>query len=197
MEKSRFKKQLEFLIKADKLKNVLRQTAVVDESRQETVAEHSWHFALTAATLLEYSNFPKIDILKVLKMALVHDLVEVYAGDTFAYDEAGYADKEEREKEAADRIFGLLPEEQAAEFRGLWEEFEAMKTPEAVYAAAVDRLQPFINNYMTRGHTWRLHKVTSDKVYRRMEVVKQAMPELWGFVDEVIRDSIKKGYIKE
>ena len=197
MEKSRFKKQLEFLIKADKLKNVLRQTAVVDESRQETVAEHSWHFALTAATLLEYSNFPKIDILKVLKMALVHDLVEVYAGDTFAYDEAGYADKEEREKEAADRIFGLLPEEQAAEFRGLWEEFEAMETPEAVYAAAVDRLQPFINNYMTRGHTWRLHKVTSDKVYRRMEVVKQAMPELWGFVDEVIRDSIKKGYIKE
>lgn len=197
MEKSRFKKQLEFLIKADKLKNVLRQTAVVDESRQETVAEHSWHFALTAATLLEYSNFPKIDMLKVLKMALVHDLVEVYAGDTFAYDEAGYADKEEREKEAADRIFGLLPEEQAAEFRGLWEEFEAMKTPEAVYAAAVDRLQPFINNYMTRGHTWRLHKVTSDKVYRRMEVVKQAMPELWGFVDEVIRDSIKKGYIKE
>jgi putative hydrolase of HD superfamily len=197
MEKSRFKKQLEFLIKADKLKNVLRQTAVVDESRQETVAEHSWHFALTAATLLEYSNFPKIDILKVLKMALVHDLVEVYAGDTFAYDEAGYADKEEREKEAADRIFGLLPEEQSAEFRGLWEEFEAMETPEAVYAAAVDRLQPFINNYMTRGHTWRLHKVTSDKVYRRMEVVKQAMPELWGFVDEVIRDSIKKGYIKE
>lgn len=197
MEKSRFKKQLEFLIKADKLKNVLRQTAVVDESRQETVAEHSWHFALTAATLLEYSNFPKIDMLKVLKMALVHDLVEVYAGDTFAYDEAGYADKEEREKEAADRIFGLLPEEQSAEFRGLWEEFEAMETPEAVYAAAVDRLQPFINNYMTRGHTWRLHKVTSDKVYRRMEVVKQAMPELWGFVDEVIRDSIKKGYIKE
>lgn len=197
MENSRFEKQLEFLIKADKLKNVLRQTAVVDESRQETVAEHSWHFALTAATLLEYSNFPKIDMLKVLKMALVHDLVEVYAGDTFAYDEAGYADKEEREKEAADRIFGLLPEEQAAEFRGLWEEFEAMKTPEAVYAAAVDRLQPFINNYMTRGHTWRLHKVTSDKVYRRMEVVKQAMPELWGFVDEVIRDSIKKGYIKE
>lgn len=197
MENSRFEKQLEFLIKADKLKNVLRQTAVVDESRQETVAEHSWHFALTAATLLEYSNFPKIDILKVLKMALVHDLVEVYAGDTFAYDEAGYADKEEREKEAADRIFGLLPEEQSAEFRGLWEEFEAMETPEAVYAAAVDRLQPFINNYMTRGHTWRLHKVTSDKVYRRMEVVKQAMPELWGFVDEVIRDSIKKGYIKE
>lgn len=197
MENSRFEKQLEFLIKADKLKNVLRQTVLVDESRQETVAEHSWHFALTAATLLEYSNFPKIDILKVLKMALVHDLVEVYAGDTFAYDEAGYADKEEREKEAADRIFGLLPEEQAAEFRGLWEEFEAMKTPEAVYAAAVDRLQPFINNYMTRGHTWRLHKVTSDKVYRRMEVVKQAMPELWGFVDEVIRDSIKKGYIKE
>jgi putative hydrolase of HD superfamily len=192
MENSRFEKQLEFLIKADKLKNVLRQTVLVDESRQETVAEHSWHFALTAATLLEYSNFPKIDMLKVLKMALVHDLVEVYAGDTFAYDEAGYA-----EKEAADRIFGLLPEEQAAEFRGLWEEFEAMKTPEAVYAAAVDRLQPFINNYMTRGHTWRLHKVTSDKVYRRMEVVKQAMPELWGFVDEVIRDSIKKGYIKE
>jgi putative hydrolase of HD superfamily len=197
MTNLRLKKQLQFLIEVDKMKNVLRQTILVDKSRQENDAEHSWHFALMAMTLFEYAYSPEINMLKVLKMALVHDLVEVYAGDTFAYDQAGYLDKQERENKAADKLFGLLPEDQALEFRNLWEEFEAMETPDAIYAAALDRLQPFVNNFMTEGHTWRLHSVTSDKVYKRMEVVKQALPELWNFVEYVIQDSIKKGYIIE
>jgi len=197
MKESRFEKQLEFLIEVDKMKTVLRQTILTDRSRQETDAEHSWHFALMALALSEYSAYPDLDMFKVVKMALVHDLVEVYAGDTFAYDEAGYLDKQEREIKAADRIFGMLPEDQASEFRSLWEEFEEMKTPEAIYAAAIDRLQPFINNSVTDGHTWRLHGVTSDKVYKRMEVIKQAIPDVWVFVENVIQDAIKKGFIKE
>ncbi|HPU59074.1 MAG TPA: HD domain-containing protein [Candidatus Avimonas sp.] len=197
MKESRFEKQLKFLIKVDKMKTVLRQTILTDRSRQETDAEHSWHFALMALALSEYSAYPDLDMFKVVKMALVHDLVEVYAGDTFAYDEAGYLDKQEREIKAADRIFGMLPEDQASEFRSLWEEFEEMKTPEAIYAAAIDRLQPFINNSVTDGHTWRLHGVTSDKVYKRMEVIKQAIPDVWVFVENVIQDAIKKGFIKE
>ncbi|HHV51269.1 MAG TPA: HD domain-containing protein [Clostridiales bacterium] len=197
MKESRFEKQLKFLIEVDKMKTVLRQTILTDRSRQETDAEHSWHFALMALALSEYSAYPDLDMFKVVKMALVHDLVEVYAGDTFAYDEAGYLDKQEREIKAADRIFGMLPEDQASEFRSLWEEFEEMKTPEAIYAAAIDRLQPFINNSVTDGHTWRLHGVTSDKVYKRMEVIKQAIPDVWVFVENVIQDAIKKGFIKE
>ncbi|MPM98218.1 hypothetical protein SDC9_145402 [bioreactor metagenome] len=128
-------------------------------------------------------------------MALVHDLVEIYAGDTFAYDDAGNLSKAEREKASADRLFALLPDDQAADFRAQWEEFDEMKTPDALYASAIDRLQPFINNYMTDGYTWALHGVEASKVYRRMEPVKTAIPALWSFVEYVINNSIKKGYM--
>ena len=193
--KENLKKQLEFLIEVDKMKTVLRQTMLIDKSRQETDAEHSWHFALMALTLLEYAGLDNVDINRVIKMALLHDLVEIYAGDTFAYDVKGNADKEIREKEAADRLFSLLPAEQCTYFRGLWEEFDKMETPDAMYAAAIDRLQPFVSNYKTDGYTWVKHKVTASSIYKRMLPVKDAIPELWEFVEFVIKDSCDKGYI--
>jgi len=193
----KLKKQLEFLIEIDKMKNIFRQSLIIDKSRRENDAEHSWHFAVMAMTLFEYSKDANVSLDRVIKMALVHDLVEIYAGDTFAYDTAGYESKEAREKESADKLFGLLPAEQGAEYRELWEEFDGMETPDSLYAAAIDRFQPFLINYKADGHTWALHKVTSDKVYKRMEAVKLAMPELWDFVEFVIRDSIEKGYIIE
>lgn len=193
----RFVKQLQFLIEVDKMKTILRQTLLVDKSRRENDAEHSWHFALMAMILYEYTDQKKVNLFRVLKMALVHDLVEVYAGDTFAYDEAGYETKEEREEAAAKQLFGMLPGDQGKEIRDLWAEFDKMETPDSRYAAAIDRLQPFLNNYMTEGHTWKKGNVTSDKVYQRMDMVRQGMPELWEFVDKVIQDSINKGYLKK
>ncbi|MDR1688730.1 MAG: HD domain-containing protein [Clostridiales bacterium] len=191
------KNQLKFLIEADKTKSISRQTLLADESRRETVAEHSWHFALMAMTLFEYCALENVDINRVIKMALVHDLVEIYAGDTFAYDERGYESKLKREQDAADILYKLLPENQAQEYRGLWEEFDEMKTPDAVYAAAVDRFQPFLNNYLTGGHTWVKYGVARDKIYERMLPVKEAIPQLWGFVEDVINENLEKGFVKE
>ena len=145
----RLQQQIAFLLEVDKLKQIFRQTYLLDETRKENDAEHSWHFAMFALILAEYAPEP-VDILKVIKMALVHDLVEIDAGDTFLYDEAGNADKAEREAKAADRIFALLPEEQGGELRTLWEEFEEKKTPEAKFAGAMDRFQPFLHNCNTQ-----------------------------------------------
>ena len=192
----KLKGQLKFLIEADKMKSVFRQTILADKSREETDAEHSWHFALMAMTLFEYAGFDGVDINRVIKMALVHDLIEIYAGDTFAYDVKGNENKAEREKEAADRLFSMLSSEQEAEYRALWEEFDRMDTPDSMYAAAVDRFQPLLNNYHTEGHTWVKHGVTIDQVYQRMAPIKTALPQLWEFVEYVISDSCKKGYIK-
>jgi putative hydrolase of HD superfamily len=191
----KLKGQLQFLSEADKMKNISRQTLLADKSREETDAEHSWHFALMAMTLFEYAGLGGINIDRVVKMAIVHDLVEVYAGDTFAYDAKGYEDKEKRETEAADKLFAMLPAGLALEYRMLWEEFDRMDTPDSKYAAAIDRLQPFLNNYLTGGHTWVKHGVSADKVYKRMAPVQTALPELWEFVEDVIRDSCEKGYL--
>ena len=189
----RFEQQLLFLKEIEGMKQILRQTMLADYSRQENDAEHSWHFAVMAMILAEYAD-PEVNLYRVLKMALVHDLVEVYAGDTFAYDEQGNRDKEQREQQAADRIFGMLPEDQGKELRSLWEEFDAMETKDALYAACIDRLQPFINNYYTQGHTWRRGGVTPQQVYQRMEPVKRGTPKLWEFVEFVIQDGKRKGY---
>ena len=189
----RFEQQLLFLKEIEGMKQILRQTMLADYSRRENDAEHSWHFAVMAMILAEYAD-PEVNLCRVLKMALVHDLVEVYAGDTFAYDEQGNRDKEQREQQAADRIFGMLPEDQGKELRSLWEEFDAMKTKDALYAACIDRLQPFINNYYTQGHTWRRGGVTPQQVYQRMEPVKRGTPKLWEFVEFVIEDGKRKGY---
>lgn len=193
-----FQNQLRFLIEADKMKNVQRQTLIADGSRRETDAEHSWHFALMALTLFDHAkDKDKIDLDRVIRMALVHDLVEVYAGDTFCYDEVAALDKEEREKAAADRLFGILPEKQGREYRTLWEEFDAKATPDAAYAAAIDRLQPLINNHLTDGHTWENGNVRAEQVYKRMEPVKEAMDdETASLADWIIRQGIQKGYLK-
>ena len=191
----KLKNQLEFLAEIDKMKNIFRRTLVMDKSRRENDAEHSWHFAMMALTLHEYAVSDSIDINRVLKMALVHDLIEIYAGDTFAYDSVANEDKSEREKVSADKLYALLPEEQSKEFRGLWEEFEEAKTPDAAYAAAIDRLQPFFSNYKTDGYTWGLYGVRVEQIYKRMAPVKDTMPALWEFVEFVIEDSCKKGHI--
>jgi len=192
----RLKGQLQFLHEADKMKNVFRQTIIADKSREENDAEHSWHFALMAMTLAEYAGIDGVDINRVIQMAILHDMVEIYAGDTFAYDTKGYETKEKRENEAADKLFSLLPAEQGARYRGLWEEFDRMETPDAVYASAIDRLHPFFMNYLTDGHTWVKHGVSADMIYERMAPVKAALPALWEFIEYVVRDSRAKGYIK-
>ena len=197
MDVNRLEQQMRFLVEVDKMKSVYRRTILIDKTRRESDAEHSWHFALMAMLLAEYADPEKVDCARVIRMALVHDLIEIYAGDTFAYDVQGNQDKRQRETEAADKLFALLPEDQAAEIRALWEEFDAMETPDAQYAAAVDRLQPFLNNYLTQGHTWGLGGVKSAQVYERMDPIRVALPEVWPFVDKMIQESIEKGYLEE
>lgn len=196
MINDRLKSQLEFLVEIDKMKSVLRRTLIIDGSRRENDAEHSWHLAMLAMVLEEYSE-REINISRVVRMCLVHDLVEVYAGDTFAYDEKGYEDKLARENAAADKLFSMLPPEQGSEFRALWEEFDEAQTADAMYAAAMDRLQPIMNNFMTNGHTWREGKVTSDKVLDRMQKIKQATPELWPVVEYIVNTSIERGILQK
>ena len=197
MDVNRLEQQMCFLVEVDKMKSVYRRTILIDKTRRELDAEHSWHFALMAMLLAEYADPEKVDCARVIRMALVHDLIEIYAGDTFAYDVQGNQDKRQRETEAADKLFALLPEDQAAEIRALWEEFDAMETPDAQYAAAIDRLQPFLNNYLTQGHTWGLGGVKSAQVYERMDPIRVALPEVWPFVDKMIQESIEKGYLEE
>lgn len=194
----KLKAQLNFLIEIDEMKRVLRRNLIADGSRRENDAEHSWHFAMAAMVLKEYAFSDKVDISHVVKMALVHDLVEVYAGDTFAYDSEGYTDKAIREKEAADKLFALLPHGQGDFFRALWEEFEEFKTENSVYANSLDRFMPLLMNYNTCGHTWRLRDdITSASVYKRMEPIKTGMPKLWDVVCEIIESSIERGYLKK
>ena len=197
MDVNRLEQQMRFLVEVDKMKSVYRRTILIVKTRRESDAEHSWHFALMAMLLAEYADPEKVDCARVIRMALVHDLIEIYAGDTFAYDVQGNQDKRQRETEAADKLFALLPEDQAAEIRALWEEFDAMETPDAQYAAAIDRLQPFLNNYLTQGHTWGLGGVKSAQVYERMDPIRVALPEVWPFVDKMIQESIEKGYLEE
>ena len=192
----KLKSQLRFLAEADKMKGIFRQTWLTDKSRQENDAEHSWHFALTAMVLFEYCGIDGVDIDRVNKMALVHDLVEIYAGDTFAYDVIGNETKEARESESADRLFSMLPRGQAEEYRSLWEEFDEMKTPDAIYASAIDRLQSLHNINLSGGITWKLHAVTADKIYKRMAPIKTALPALWEYVATAVDEGLDKGYIK-
>lgn len=196
MDFKRLEKQIEFIKEIDKLKRIYRQTLLLDGSREENDAEHSWHLAVMAILLTEYACSREINILHVVKMVLVHDIVEIDAGDTFCYDEKGNEDKADREQKAADRIFNLLPSDQARETRKLWEEFEERSTPEARFAAALDRLQPLIHNYNTNGHTWRKHRVSSEKVLERNRPIEEGAPELWKYARHLIEDSIRKGLLE-
>jgi putative hydrolases of HD superfamily len=192
---SLFDQQLAFILEIDKLKSVLRQTLLTDGSRRENSAEHSWHLAVMASLLSQYAA-GNIDTSKVIRMVLIHDLVEIDAGDTFAYDVVGNKDKEERELRAAERIFGLLPVDQCVELKSLWAEFEAAATPEAQFANALDRLQPLLNNWRTQGGTWRMHHVRKSQVYQRMEPVRLYLPIAWPLVSSIIEKCHAAGWIE-
>jgi len=196
MISERLKKQIQFIVEADKIKNIFRRSKIHDGSRRENDAEHSWHMALMAFLLSEYSK-ENIDVLKVMKMCIIHDIVEIDAGDTFCYDAKGNLDKQEREQKAADRIFGLLPEEQGSELRKLWEEFDAMETPEAKYAAALDRLQPVLLNYLNKGGTWQEFNIKKEQVLKRIGQIEEGAPQLWEFVSGLIDDAVAKGYLAD
>ncbi len=196
MDISRLEQQIQFILEIDKLKLILRQNYLSDGSRRENDTEHSWHLAMMVAVLAEYFN--GADILKTLKMVLIHDIVEIYAGDTFAYDEQGYLDKVEREQQAADKIFSMLPADQEKEYKELWQEFEAMETDEAIFAAAVDRIQPLLMNSASEGKMWKQHKVTVDKVLARNKMVFEKAPEaIAEFVRKRIRESSENHYLHE
>jgi putative hydrolases of HD superfamily len=192
-----FKKRMDFIVEVDKLKNIFRQSMVLDKSRNENDAEHSWHLALMSFILLDYAKFPNLDLVKVLKMVLIHDIVEIDAGDTFCYDEKENTTKRSREEKAARRIFGLLPDPQKNEYIKLWEEFEERRSSEAKFAASLDRLHPMLNNYYTEGSSWKKHHVKASQVFERNEHMKEGSPLLWEFAQEIIKDSIKKGYLEE
>lgn len=191
----RLDSQFLFTAEIDKMTSVLRRTLLLDLSRRENDAEHSWHIAVMAMLFSEYAAEP-VDIGRVVQMCVVHDLVEVYAGDTFAYDAAGNADKEAREKAAADQLFGMLPKEQGRMIRSLWEEFDAMESADAKYAACMDRLQPFLHNTLTDGHTWVEGGTDRAAVEKRMAIIKEFMPQVYTWVAENIEHAIEAGWLK-
>lgn len=197
MDGERLSQQMAFIVEIDKIKHILRRTMVIGSGRHENDAEHSWHLAVMAVLLAEYAEEAGVDIVRVLKMVIVHDLVEIDAGDTYCYDEEAARDKPERETRAADRIFGLLPDDQARQMRALWDEFEEMTTPEARFANALDRLQPLLLNYHTDGETWQRHGVTSDRVLKRARPLADCTPALWEYAQGLVRDAVERGILEE
>lgn len=192
---ARLEQQVRFLLEADQLKEILRRTVLTRSRRRENDAEHSWHLCLCVLLLAEHAAGPGLDVLHVLKMVILHDLVEIDAGDTFAYDTVAMAGQHEREARAADRIFGGLPEDQARAFRALWDEFEARETPEARFAAAMDRFQPMLLNANTEGHAWREHGVTYPQVVARNGHVEQGAPAVWAYAARMLREAVEKGHL--
>jgi 5'-deoxynucleotidase YfbR-like HD superfamily hydrolase len=187
--------QLAFLREADRLKAVLRQSRIIDGSRRENSAEHSWHLALMALVLPEYAP-PGTDLARVTAMVVVHDLVEIDAGDLFAYAGApAQARQEAAERAAADRIFALLPAGQAAGMRALWDEFEERRTPEAKFARALDRLQPMLANYAQGGGTWTQHGVNANQVLAKVALIEDGSPALGAFARDLVRASVQHGYL--
>lgn len=194
----RLEKQMEFLIEVDKLKKITRQNYLADGSRKENDAEHSWHLALMAFVLCEYHRGEEsIDVLKVIKMVLLHDVVEIDAGDTYCYDDDAALGQWEREREAAERLFNILPSDQARDFRELWEEFEERRTPEAQFAAALDRLQPLTLNYKAGGESWKEHQIALSQVLERNNSIEESSPELWNFACQMIQEAVNRGYIRK
>ena len=191
---ARLERQLAFIVEIDALKRVLRRTLLMDSSRQENSAEHSWHLALMALLLAEHAP-PGVDLARATTMALVHDLVEIDAGDTFCYDPTANLDKAEREQLCAERVFGLLPDDQGADLRALWEEFEGRSTPDARYANALDRLQPLLQNLHTGGGTWRIHGVRREQVLERMAPIREAMPGVWPAVERALATASERGWV--
>ena len=190
----RLQKQMKFILEVDKVKEIFRQTYLSDGSRKENDAEHSWHLALMAVLLKEYAN-EEVDLLKVIPMVLIHDLVEIDAGDTYAYDQAGLATQRERETKAADRIFGLLPLDQAEIFRALWEEFEAYETADANFAHALDNCQPLFLNDASGGKSWKEHGVHKSQIYKRNEHTAEGSVEIWEYMKTLVDKHIQLGNV--
>lgn len=193
---TRLEQQITFLIEIDKVKNVFRQTFLADGKRKENDAEHSWHIALMAILLKEYVK-EEVDVLKVVTMVLIHDLVEIDAGDTYAYDGEGMKSKREREVKAAERIFGLLPKDQGDYFRALWEEFEAYETGDAKYAHLLDNFQPLLLNDASGGISWREHEVKKSQIYKRNEKIEETSRIIWEKMQELVEKNIACGNVKE
>lgn len=191
----RLQSQLHFVMTLDRLKTVLRKTRLADGSRWENSAEHSWHLATMALVFQEYAP-PTVDLQRVLPMVLIHDVVEIEAGDTFCYDPETTQDQAAREQAAADSLFHQLPRDQAHTLRALWEEFEAGTTPTAQFAIALDRLHPFLLNYANEGATWKQFAISADQVWHRMQPIKAGFPEMWPFVTEIIAECVSKGIIQ-
>jgi putative hydrolase of HD superfamily len=191
---ARLAEQLRFVVEVDRLKTVLRRSPLIADERRENDAEHSWHLALMVLVLAEYTDEP-IDLARTLKLVLVHDLVEIYAGDTFVYDPAAVAGQAEREERAADRLFPLLPPDQATEFRALWDEFESRRTPEARFAKAMDRLQPMLASFHNAGGTWRSPGVTDADVRDRCSVIADGSAELWDYAGRLIELGASRGWV--
>ncbi len=192
---ARLVRQIEFIVECDRLKEIFRQTINTQSRRAENDAEHSWHLCLCVIVLAEHANLPTLDLLRVLKMLIVHDLVEIDAGDTFAYDTAGMATQHAREVVAADRIFGLLPADQGRDLRALWDEFEARRTPESKFAAAVDRFQPMLLNCRSQGAAWQRHGVTHDRVVARNRHIADGCEELWRYAERMLEEVVAAGHL--
>ena len=186
--------QVGFVLEVDRLKSVLRRGHVADGSRYENSAEHSWTLALMAMVLAEHAAEP-VDLGTVLRMVVIHDIVEVDAGDTYVYDDAGRAGKEQLEQQAADRLFALLPPDQATEVRALWDEFESAGTPEARFARSLDRFAGFLLNHASGGASWRENGITADRVFARNQEIDAGAPALWGEVQRRLSDAVAQGWI--
>lgn len=190
----RLKQQIQFITEIDKIKHIFRQTYLADAGRKENDAEHSWHLALMAVLLQEYAE-EKVDISRVVSMVLIHDLVEIDAGDTYAYDEAAALTKKDREKKAAARIFGLLPEDQGVQMRALWEEFEEYETPDAVFAHMLDNVQPLLLNDASEGKSWVEHQVKKSQVYKRNRRTGESSVVIWEYVKQLIEKHVQEGHL--
>ena len=192
---NRLQQQIEFIKEIDKLKEIYRRSYLLSQTRNENSAEHCWHVSMMALLLSEHANF-NINITRVIEMLLIHDIVEIDAGDTFCYDEAGNLDKEQREQKAADRIFAILPDDQADRLMKLWQEYENADTPEARFAIALDRLMPIIHNYSTSGKVWRENGITKDQVLNKNKKIGNGSSALWEFAKEQIFKAVEKGILK-
>ena len=190
----RLQKQMEFIVEVDKVKKIMRQTYLSDASRKEDDAEHSWHLALMAVLLKEYSN-EEVDLTKVIPMVLIHDLVEIDARDTYAYSGESAAVTEARERKAAERVFGILPEDQGKVFRDLWEEFEAYQTPEAKFAHVLDNCQPMLLNDASNGLSWTEHQVRKSQIYKRNEHTAEGSRKIWNYMQSLIQKHIDLGHV--
>ncbi len=189
-----FGQRISFLLEIDKLKGVIRRSRLVDASRLENVAEHSWHLAMMVMTLAPHAD-PEVDVVHAMKLLLVHDIVEIDAGDTFAYDVKGHEDKAQREADAADRIFGLLPSGQDAELRALWDEYEQRATPTARFAYACDRLQPMLLNISSGGESWREHGIQQSQVRAYNQPIEQGAAEFWQLAQGIIQEAVRAGQL--